>query len=182
MSIKKLNYSQESPTGYFYPQVFIDPHWFSQNYIADPPLVLPQIEYWLGMEDSCRYCIAQRWIQVDFLEEGANSRAKPELRARSTREMMAKPKPRAKLEKSGKGSGEGPRWRLPRKILKNETWNRAIWCIAQAKVKGHEQNTFISFEEHDSSFMQELTFITTSQRCNHARAITGIARVTLAQW
>ena len=28
-------------------QVFIDPHWFSQKYIADPPLVLPQIEYWL---------------------------------------------------------------------------------------------------------------------------------------
>ena len=32
------------------PQVFIDPHWFSQksqNYIADPrPLVFPQIEYW----------------------------------------------------------------------------------------------------------------------------------------
>ena len=28
------------------PQVFIDPHWFSQKYIADPPLVLPQMEYW----------------------------------------------------------------------------------------------------------------------------------------
>ena len=30
------------------PQVFIDPHWFSQKYIADPPLVLPQIEYWVS--------------------------------------------------------------------------------------------------------------------------------------
>ena len=28
------------------PQVFIDPHWFCQKYIADPPLVLSQIEYW----------------------------------------------------------------------------------------------------------------------------------------
>ena len=34
------------PSGASQPPVFIDPHWFSQKYIADPPLVLPQIEYW----------------------------------------------------------------------------------------------------------------------------------------
>ena len=28
------------------PKFLLTPHWFSQKYIADPPLVLPQIEYW----------------------------------------------------------------------------------------------------------------------------------------
>ena len=42
--------------------------------------------------------------------QGANSRAKPESRARSARELRVKPEPRAKPEeKRGEGSGEGAR-------------------------------------------------------------------------
>ena len=37
------------------PQVFIDPHNFSQKYIADPPLVLPQIEYCLFFYIRCTF-------------------------------------------------------------------------------------------------------------------------------
>ena len=41
-----LDLSGVYPSDASQPQVFIDPHWFSQKYIADPPLVLPQMEYW----------------------------------------------------------------------------------------------------------------------------------------
>ena len=51
--------------------------------------------------------IRQGRIQVNFLGE---SRAKPESRAQSARELRAKPEPRAKPKKKrGEGSGEGAR-------------------------------------------------------------------------
>ena len=37
-------------------------------------------------------------------------------------------------EKSGEGSGEGARWALPRKFLKNQTWNHSFWCIFEAII------------------------------------------------
>ena len=51
-------------------------------------------------------------------------RAKPESRERSARELRAKPEPRAKPEKKrGRGLGRGLGQPLPRKFLKNQTWN-----------------------------------------------------------
>ena len=50
------------------------------------------------------------------------SRAKPESRAPSARELRAKPEPRAKPEKKrGRGLGRGFGEPLPRKFLKNQT-------------------------------------------------------------
>jgi len=70
--------------------------------------------------------IRQGRIQVNFLGE---SRAKPELRAQSARELRAKPEPRAKPKKKrGRGLGRGLGEPLPRNFLKIWTWNRAIWC------------------------------------------------------
>ena len=63
------------------------------------------------------------------------SRAKPESRARSARELRAKPEPRAKPEKNrGRGLGRGLGEPLPRKFLKNQTWNQSFWCIFEAII------------------------------------------------
>ena len=64
---------------------------------------------------------------------GTNSRAEPESRARSARELRAKPEPRAMPEKKrGEGSGEGARWAPPQKFFQNynlESSNLVYsWC------------------------------------------------------
>ena len=51
----------------------------------------------------------------------------------------------------GRGLGGGLVSPLPRNFFKIITWNRAIWCIADAKIEGYEQITFLRFEEHSSS-------------------------------
>ena len=63
------------------------------------------------------------------------SRAKPESRAQSARELRAKPEPRANPEKKrGRGLGRGLGEPLPRKFLKNQTWNHSFWCIFEAII------------------------------------------------
>ena len=37
-------------------------------------------------------------------------------------------------KKRGEGSGEGARWALSRKFLKNQTWNHSFWCIFEAII------------------------------------------------
>ena len=37
-------------------------------------------------------------------------------------------------EKAGEGSGEGLGEPLPRKFLKNRTWNHSFWCIFEAII------------------------------------------------
>ena len=39
-------------SGSFNPQVFIDPHWFSQKYIADPPLVFSTNRVLVKMDEE----------------------------------------------------------------------------------------------------------------------------------
>ena len=61
------------------------------------------------------------------------SRAKPESKARSAWELRAKPESRMKPEKKRRrGLGRGLGEPLPRKFLKNETWNHSFWCIFEA--------------------------------------------------
>ena len=52
------------------------------------------------------------------------------------RELRAKPEPRAKPEKNrgGRGLGRGLGEPLPRKFLKNQTWDHPFWCIFKAII------------------------------------------------
>ena len=58
---------------------------------------------------------------------------------------------RSPRRSGGRGLGRGLGEPLPRNFFKIITWNRAIWCIADAKMEGYEQITFLRFEEHSSS-------------------------------
>ena len=64
-------------------------------------------------------------------------RAKPDSRARSARELRAKPEPKAKPENKrgrGLGRGLGDGEPLPINFLKNQTWNHLFWCIFEAII------------------------------------------------
>ena len=124
--------------------------------------------------------------RVQVFSQGVNSRAKPESRARSARELMAKPEPRAKPEKK-RGEGSEP---LPRNFFEIITWNRAIWCIADAKIEGYEQIKFLRFEEHSSSknwfymmwaLWNIIKFVHTQSSCNHycVSNITRRSRISI---
>ena len=39
-------------------------HWFSQKYIADPPLVLPQIEYWNRNRELRLNAVGSKFLQI----------------------------------------------------------------------------------------------------------------------
>ena len=82
---------------------------------------------------------------------GGSAKDGSRLASRGTN-SRAKPEPRAKPEKKrGRGLGRGLGEPLPRNFFKFITWNRAIWCIADAKIEGYKQITFLRFEEHSSS-------------------------------
>ena len=69
-------------------------------------------------------------------------REAPEYRERSPsrgreapEKLRAKPEPRAKPENNrGRGLGRGLGEPLPRKFLKNQTWNHSFWCIFEAII------------------------------------------------
>ena len=66
---------------------------------------------------------------------GAELKAKPQPRARSTQELRAKPEPRATLEiKQGRGLWRDSVSPSPWNFLKIHTWNWAIWCIVETKI------------------------------------------------
>ena len=85
-------------------------------------------------------------------------------------------------EEAGRGLGRGLGKPLPRIFFKIITWNRAIWCIADAKIEGYKQITFLRFEEHilhartdlyDLSTV-EYEFWHTQSSCNHC--VSNITR------
>jgi len=49
------------------------------------------------------------------------------------------------IKNGGNGSGEGARWLgepLPRKFLKNRTWNYSFWCIFEANVWNKQKHAW----------------------------------------
>ena len=133
---------------------------------------------------------AQPRTDPDCLLGGANSRAKPESRRRSARDWGRSPNEGEAREEAG-GLGRGLSELLPRKFLKIITLNHAIWCIADAKIKSYEQNTFPGLK---NIFMQELIFymtwalveykfVHTHSSCNHCVSnITRRCRIFFDVW
>ena len=87
-------------------------------------------------------------------------RTKPEPRARSAREFRAKPESRAKPEiERGRGLGRGRGEPLPRNFLKIRTWNRAIWCIVEAKIYNFSQWRIQEFAQNADLNSSRISYV-----------------------